>query len=175
MMKFRLPELLSRPGAPSQPELARSIGVPRQQINRLVKGDIERIDLKTLDRLYEALGCRSVDELIGYMPIVPDFSSFRERFIGQFVGLTLSMVQQNHEEMYTNPAVRQAAEEFFDRHIATDLEKGSVLASWHARLMQEMRDFVGRHGARSADGEERNTAIAQLIQEIPVEELNPSR
>ena len=50
-----------------------------------------------------------------------------------------------------------------------------MLASWHARLMQEMRDFVGRHGARSADGEERNTAIAQLIQEIPVEELNPSR
>ena len=53
MMKFRLQELLARPGAPSQAELARSIGVPRQQINRLVRGDIERIDLKTLDRLYE--------------------------------------------------------------------------------------------------------------------------
>lgn len=174
MMKFRLKELLDRPGAPSQAELARNLGVPRQQINRLVKGDIERIDLKTLDRLYQALGCRSVDELIGYMPVTPDLSSFRERFIGQFVGLTLSMVQQNHEEMYTNPAVRRAAEEFFDRHIASDLEKGSVLASWHARLMQEMRDFVGRHGARNANGEERNTAIAQLIREIPVEELNPS-
>ncbi|MFP6642835.1 MAG: helix-turn-helix transcriptional regulator [Candidatus Latescibacterota bacterium] len=66
MMNFRLKELLEKPGAPSQAELARRLGVPRQQVNRLVNGDIERIDLKTLDGLYEALGCRSVDELITY-------------------------------------------------------------------------------------------------------------
>ena len=36
MMTFKLKEQLDRPGAPTQAELARRIGVPRQQINRLV-------------------------------------------------------------------------------------------------------------------------------------------
>jgi DNA-binding Xre family transcriptional regulator len=83
MMKFRLKELLERPGAPSQAELARRLGVPRQQVNRLVNGDIERVDLKTLDRLYEALGCTSVDDLISYRPPRQQTPTFRERFIGE--------------------------------------------------------------------------------------------
>lgn len=175
MMRFRLKEQLARPGAPSQAELARSIGVPRQQVNRLVNGDIERIDLRTLDRLYQALGCRSVDELIGYEPERADSSPVRERFIGQLVGLTLSMVQGDHRAVYTDPQVRRAAEDFFDRHIAHDLEKGSVLASWHARLMQEMRDFVVRHGARGADEAPPSTAIAELLREIPIEHAAAER
>jgi len=174
MMKFRLKERLARPGAPSQAQLARRIGVPRQQINRLVNGDIERIDLKTLDRIYTALGCRSVEELIRYEEEEPDLSSFRERFIGKMVALTLSMVQQDRRALYTDPAVRLAAEDFFDEHIARDLEAGNLLASWHARLMQAMRDFVAQHGAPSIDAEPPVTAIEQLIQEIPIEEMTPT-
>ena len=68
MMKFRLRELLEREGAPTQSELARRIGMPRQQVNRLVNGGIKRIDLATLDRIYRALGCESVDELILHVP-----------------------------------------------------------------------------------------------------------
>ena len=68
MMKFRLKELLERKGAPTQSELARRIGMPRQQVNRLVRGEIKRIDLDTLDRIYRALGCESVDELIVHVP-----------------------------------------------------------------------------------------------------------
>ena len=154
MMKFRLKQLLERPGAPSQAELARSIGVPRQQINRLVNGDIERIDLKTLDKLYEALGCDSVDELIEYRSIA---------------------VRRDREEIYTEPSVRQAAEHFFDEHISRDVENGGLLASLHARLMKEMKDFVGRHGAReeeigTADQEYRDEGLIQLVSEIPVGE-----
>ena len=68
MMKFRLRELLEREGAPTQSDLARRIGMPRQQVNRLVNGGIKRIDLDTLDRIYRALGCESVDELILHVP-----------------------------------------------------------------------------------------------------------
>ena len=68
MMKFRLRELLEREGAPTQSELARRIGMPRQQVNRLVNGGIKRIDLDTLDRIYRALGCESIDELILHVP-----------------------------------------------------------------------------------------------------------
>ncbi|MBT6150155.1 MAG: helix-turn-helix transcriptional regulator, partial [Gemmatimonadetes bacterium] len=147
MIRFRLKELMERPGAPSQAELGRRIGVPRQQVNRLVNGDIERIDLKTLDKLFVALGCHSVDDLLHYTPERRDLKGFRERFIGELVGLTLSPVQQDREGIYNDPAVREAAEAFFDEHIARDLASGSLLASLHARLMQEMRDFVQRHGA----------------------------
>ena len=177
MMKFRLKQLLERPGAPSQAELARSIGVPRQQINRLVNGDIERIDLKTLDKLYEALDCDSVDELIEYRSVTArrDPDSFRERFIAELVSLTLAPVQDNREEIYTEPSVRQAAERFFDEHISRDIENGGLLASLHARLMKEMKDFVGRHGARegeigTADQEHRDEGLIQLVSEIPVGE-----
>ena len=129
MMKFKLKELLGRPGAPTQAELARRIGVPRQQVNRLVNGDIERIDLKTLDRIYQALGCGSVEELIAYLPAdTPDPSSFRERFVAQLVSLTLSPVQQDHRQIYTDPAVRKAAEDLFDLHIARDLQTDGLLA-----------------------------------------------
>ena len=168
---------MERPGAPSQAELARSIGVPRQQINRLVNGDIERIDLKTLDKLYEALDCDSVDELIEYRNVAArrDPDSFRERFIAELVSLTLAPVQDNREEIYTEPSVRQAAERFFDEHISRDVENGGLLASLHARLMKEMKDFVGRHGAReeeigTADQEHRDEGLIQLVSEIPVGE-----
>ena len=172
MMKFRLRELLARQDAPTQAELARKIGVPRQQINRLVKGDIERIDLKTLDRIYRALGCGSVDELIAYVPDKPDLGSFRERFIAQLISLTLSPVQHDHREIYSDPSVREAAEQFFDHHIASDLRSGSLLASLHARLMREMRDFVSRHGARSTDLDQPSEEeIEKLVKEIPFSEL----
>ncbi|MCY3763227.1 MAG: helix-turn-helix transcriptional regulator [Gemmatimonadetes bacterium] len=72
MMKFRLRELLEREGAPTQSELARRIGMPRQQVNRLVNDGIKRIDLDTLDRIYRALGCESVDELILHLPPAAD-------------------------------------------------------------------------------------------------------
>ena len=72
MMKFRLRELLEREGAPTQSELARRIGMPRQQVNRLVNGGIKRIDLDTLDRIYRALGCESVEELILHVPPAAD-------------------------------------------------------------------------------------------------------
>ncbi len=81
MMNFRLKELLERAGAPSQAELARRLGVPRQQVNRLVNRDIERIDLKTLNSLYEALGCRSVDNLIAYKAADSEALTFRERSV----------------------------------------------------------------------------------------------
>jgi len=69
------------------------------------------------------------------------------------VGLTLSTVQKDRAGIYTDPAVREAAEGFFDEHIARDLASGSLLASLHARLMQEMRDFVGKHGAQAEPDE----------------------
>jgi len=171
MMRFKLKELLDRRGGPSQAELARRIGVPRQQVNRLVNGDVERIDLKTLDRLYTALGCRSVDELIEYTPPHPDPSGFRERFIAELVSLTLSSNQADPSGIYTDPAVRQAAEEFFDEHIARDLASGSLLASLHARLMRHMRDFVSRHGARDAVEAPREADLERLVRQIPVPEL----
>ena len=177
MMRFRLKDLLERPGAPSQAELARRIGMPRQQINRLVNGDIERIDLKTLDRIYTALGCRQVDELIAYEPERPDVSSFRERFIQQLVSLTLSPLQGDHRGIYTDPEVRQAAERFFDQHIAKDVASGSLLASLHMRLMREMRAFVTRHGARDVEvglGELQTRQIERLVRQIPLEENEQS-
>lgn len=176
-MKFRLKQLLERPGAPSQAELARSIGVPRQQINRLVNGDIERIDLKTLDKLYEALGCSSVDELIEYTqaPARRDPDSFRERFIAELVSLTLAPVQQNSDAIYTEPSVREAAEQFFDEHISRDIENGGLLATLHARLMNEMKNFVSRYGARqgdidAADQDHQDEGLIQLVSEIPIGE-----
>lgn len=177
MMKFRLKDLLERPGSPSQAELARKIGVPRQQINRLVNGDIERIDLKTLDRIYTALGCRDIAELISYEPNRPDMSGFRERFIEQLVSMTLSPVQQDHLQIYNDPDVRQAAEHFFDQHIARDVESGSLLAGLHMRLMREMRAFVSRHGARDRQaevGELQARRIEKLVKEIPLEEMPQS-
>ena len=171
MMRFRLKELMESPGAPTQAALARRIGVPRQQVNRLVKGEIERIDLKTLDRIYKALGCRSVDELIAFEPDEPSPATFRERFIGQLTTLTLSSVQGDSRAIYTDPAVRKAAEEFFDNHIAKDLRSDSLLASLHARLMQEMRDFVGKHGAKSEAEElheQQTSEIERLVKEIPL-------
>lgn len=170
MMTFRLRELLDRPGAPSQAELARRIGVPRQQVNRLVNGDIERIDLKTLDRLYVALGCRSVEELIGYVPERVDPASFRERFIGELVALTLSPVQKDRRGIYTDPSVRQAAEAFFDEHIARDVASGSLLASLHARLMREMKQFVGRYGARAEPDAVPERQLEELVRQIPMVE-----
>ena len=181
MMRFRLKELLGKPGAPTQAELARRIGVPRQQINRLVNGDIERIDLKTLDRIYAALGCGSVEELIAYQPDTPDPSSFRERFVAQLVSLTLSPVQRDHRQIYTDPAVREAAEDFFDLHIARDLQSDSLLASLHVRLMREMRDFVGRFGAQGEDpttrpdtgiANQQEVEIERLVREIPLEGIH---
>lgn len=172
-MKFRLKELLERSGAPSQAELARRIGVPRQQVNRLVNGDIERVDLKTLDRLYVALGCRSVDDLIAFAPDRADTKTFRERFIGQLVDLTLSPVQRNpRTSIYTDPAVREAAEAFFDEHIARDVASGNLLASLHARLMREMKDFVSRHGAPAGAEPEQlpERQIEELVKQIPLPE-----
>lgn len=174
MMRFRLRELLDRPGAPSQAELARRLGVPRQQVNRLVNGQIERIDLKTLDRLYEALGCRSVDELIAYEPPPRDGKTFRERFIGELVGLTLSPVQKDRRGIYTDPAVRAAAEAFFDEHIARDLASGSLLASLHARLMRQMREFVSRYGAQSEREALPEREIEELVKQIPLPEVAES-
>lgn len=174
MMRFRLKDLLERPGSPSQAELARKIGVPRQQINRLVNGDIERIDLKTLDRIYTALGCRHVDELIAHEPDRPDMSGFRERFIEQLLSLTLSPVQRDHRQIYTDPDVRLAAERFFDEHIARDIESGSLLAGLHMRLMREMRGFVSRHGAQDREAELgvlQAQEIEKLVKEIPLEEI----
>lgn len=171
MMRLKLKELLDERGGPSQAELARRIGVPRQQVNRLVNGDVERIDLKTLDRLYTALGCRSVDELIQYAPPQPDLSGFRERFIGELVGLTLSPVQGDHRGIYTDPDVRQAAEEFFDEHIARDLDSGGLLASLHARLMRHMRDFVSNHGAQPASDPPRDAELEKLVRELPLHGL----
>lgn len=174
-MRLKLKELLDERGGPSQAELARRIGVPRQQVNRLVNGEVERIDLKTLDRLYVALGCRSVDELIEYTPARPDVSGFRERFIAELVSLTLSPVQGDHRGIYTDPAVREAAEEFFDQHIARDLENGGLLAGLHARLMRQMRGFVTRHGARqdapAGADPEREADLEKLVREIPVHEM----
>ncbi len=68
------------------------------------------------------------DELIAYEPERPDVSSFRERFIQQLVSLTLSPLQGDHRGIYTDPEVRQAAEHFFDQHIAKDVASGSLLA-----------------------------------------------
>jgi len=171
MMRLRLKDLLAERGGPSQAELARRIGVPRQQVNRLVNGEVERVDLKTLDRLYVALGCRSLDELIEYAPAQPDLSGFRERFIGELVSLTLSPVQQDHRGIYTDPSVRQAAEDFFDEHIARDLQAGGVLAGLHARLMRHMRDFVSQHGARLTGDARHDAELERLVKGIPVPAL----
>ncbi len=170
MIQFRLKELMERAGAPSQAELARKIGVPRQQVNRLVNGDIERIDLKTLDKLFVALGCRNMEDLLRYTPDRRDLKTFRERFIGELVGLTLSPVQQDRDGIYNDPAVREAAESFFDEHIARDLASGSLLASLHARLMREMRDFVAHHGAvdQTQTMKEQEQGLEKLVQQIPL-------
>ncbi|NKB68718.1 MAG: helix-turn-helix domain-containing protein [Candidatus Latescibacteria bacterium] len=61
-IRFILKERMQAKGL-SQTQLAQRCQVKKQQINRLVKGNIERIDLTTLSRLYTALGCRSLDEL----------------------------------------------------------------------------------------------------------------
>jgi DNA-binding Xre family transcriptional regulator len=155
MMHFRLKELLERPGAPSQAALARSVGVPRQQINRLVNGNIERIDLKTLTRLYRALGCRSVDELIQYVPepaerqvaLRTQPSATRAWVTEQLIGLLLANIHRDPGQVYTDPAVREAAEAYFEQHRAQDVARGGMLSGLHARLMQEMVDFLKQHGA----------------------------
>ncbi|MFC1526388.1 helix-turn-helix domain-containing protein [Candidatus Latescibacterota bacterium] len=174
MMRFKLRELLERPGSPSQAQLARSVGMPRQQINRLVNGDVTRIDLRTLDRVYRALDLGSVEELIEYVPENLGRSSFREWFIAQLVALTLSPVQRDPGDIYREPSVRQAAEEFFDRHISRDLQRGGVLAGLHARLMGQMRDFVHRHGARTDTDAVGDEELEKLVSQIPVEELSRS-
>ncbi|MFH1572198.1 MAG: helix-turn-helix transcriptional regulator [Gemmatimonadota bacterium] len=171
MMRLKLKELLDERGGPSQAELARRIGVPRQQVNRLVNGGVERIDLKTLDRLYTALGCGSVDELIEYTADRRDVSGFRERFVAELVALTLSSVQGDHRGIYSDPAVRRAAEGFFDEHIARDLSSGGLLAGLHARLMRHMRGFVSAHGARDAAGPPPDTELEKLVREIAVHDL----
>lgn len=174
MIRFRLKELMDRPGAPSQAELARKVGVPRQQVNRLVNGDIERIDLKTLDRLYVALGCRSVEDLLSYTQDRPDLKTFRERFIAELVGLTLSSVQGDDKAIYTDPMVREAAENFFDEHIARDVASSSLLASLHARLMQEMKSFVQRHGAADDPEETQSQRLEELVRQIPLANSQPA-
>ena len=162
MMRFRLKELLEFPGAPSQAELARRLDVPRQQINRLVNGNIERIDLKTLDKLYQALDCRSVEDLIEYVPEPVEqkavqsagSSSMREWMVEQLIGMLLAHVHRDPDQIYTDPAVRQAAEDFFDQHLAQDLQGRGVLSGLHGRLMQEMLDYLKTHGARFPQEEE---------------------
>ena len=148
MIRFKLKELLERPGYPPQAELARRMQMSRQQVNRLVNGDIGRFDLKTLDRLCRALRCRSIEELIEYRPQGPTLPSYKDWFIAQLVALTLSPVHQAPSEIYTEPDVRRAAQQFFERHIARSLESGTPIAGLHARMMGRMLNFIRQHGAQ---------------------------
>ena len=70
-IRFMLKERMQEKGL-SQTQLADRCQVKKQQINRLVKGRIERIDLTTLSRLYTALECRSLDELFHIEPTKPE-------------------------------------------------------------------------------------------------------
>jgi DNA-binding Xre family transcriptional regulator len=138
MMRFRLRELMERPGAPSQSELARRLQVPRQQVNRLVKRDIERIDLKTLDGLYNALGCGSIGELLEYVPErVPEAVGvqaprqvpppmLRTWMVQQLLGMLMDHVSRHPERGTVDPAmVRQAAHEFLDWALPGELSSAA--------------------------------------------------
>ena len=166
MIRFKLRELLEQPGHPSQAELARRMQMSRQQVNRLVNGDIGRVDLKTLDRLCRALRCRSIEELIEYRPQGPTLPSYKDWFIAQLVALTLSPVHHDPSEIYTEPDVRRAAEQFFERHIARSLELGTPIAGLHARLMGRMLSFIREHGARD---EPQSGDLERLLE--PIEQV----
>jgi DNA-binding Xre family transcriptional regulator len=134
MVRFRLKELMERPGAPSQSELARRLRVPRQQVNRLVKRDIERIDLKTLDGLYHALGCAGIGDLLEYVPEralesapvqAPQAAPpmLRAWMAQQLLGMLMDHVSRHPERGTVDPAmVRQAAHEFLDWALPGDLQ-----------------------------------------------------
>ena len=136
MVRFRLKELMERPGAPSQSELARRLQVPRQQVNRLVKRDIERIDLKTLDGLYNALGCNSIGDLLEHVPeraaeAVAAASATRQAappmlrtwMVQQLLAMLMDHVSRHPESGSVDPAlVRQAAHEFLDWALPGDLQ-----------------------------------------------------
>lgn len=64
--RFRLRELVHKLGI-SQSELSRRSGVAFATINRLCTNATERVDLATLDRLSEALGCEP-GELVERVP-----------------------------------------------------------------------------------------------------------
>lgn len=136
MVRFRLKELMDRPGAPSQSELARRLQVPRQQVNRLVKRDIERIDLKTLDGLYNALGCSSIGDLLEHVPercaeAAAATSATRQAappmlrtwMVQQLLAMLMDHVSRHPESGSVDPAlVRQAAHEFLDWALPGDLQ-----------------------------------------------------
>jgi putative transcriptional regulator len=61
--EFRLREELARSGL-SQSELARRSGVSFATVNRLCTNATTRVDLSTLDRLAEVLGCEPGDLIV---------------------------------------------------------------------------------------------------------------
>ena len=60
MVRFRLRRLLAKAGM-SQGELSRRSGVSLSTVNRVATNNTTRVDLDTLDRLSEALGCEPGD------------------------------------------------------------------------------------------------------------------
>ena len=101
------------------------------------------------------------DFFLDYLELVADIQRF----------------EQEIHRIYTDPEVRQAAESFFDQHIAKDVASGSLLASLHMRLMREMRAFVSRHGAQDRQaglGDVQARQIEKLVREIPLEEMPQS-
>jgi putative transcriptional regulator len=61
--QFRLREVLARSGL-SQSELARQSGVSFATVNRLCTNATTRVDLATLDRLADVLGCEPGDLIV---------------------------------------------------------------------------------------------------------------
>ena len=60
MVRFRLRRLLEKAGI-SQGELSRRSGISLSTVNRIATNSTTRVDLETLDRLSEALGCEPGD------------------------------------------------------------------------------------------------------------------
>ena len=166
---FRIYETMRSRGITTLKALSEATGIHETRIGTIVRGDVRRIDIDTLDRLCEGLGCKPGD-LFDWVPNRPVPESIKDRVIGQLVGLTVAGVP-GADRYREDPEVRRAAEEFFARHIERDLARGGRFAHWHAMLMRRMKSFVERYGAERGEAtvvseEQIDQAAAGLAQEI---------
>lgn len=63
MIKIKLDELMFNNGRMKVPQLVEITGLNRNTLYALVKGDVKRIDIETLDKLCKAFNCDVKDVL----------------------------------------------------------------------------------------------------------------
>ena len=80
---FRIYETMRSRGITTLKALSEATGIHETRIGTIVRGDVRRIDIDTLDKLCEGLGCKPGD-LFDWVPNQPVPESIRDRVIGQF-------------------------------------------------------------------------------------------